>query len=87
MQFPWRRDGNPLQYSCLEKPKDRGAWQATRHGVARVGLDLATKVLLLYVEFRKQSKLTNIAKHRVIDIENQQLPEGKRGRREVSEGD
>ena len=25
--------GNPLQYSCLEKPMDRGAWQATVHGV------------------------------------------------------
>ena len=27
--------GNPLQYSCLEKPVDRGAWQATVHGVAK----------------------------------------------------
>ena len=25
--------GNPLQYSCLEKPLDRGAWRATVHGV------------------------------------------------------
>ena len=24
---------NPLQYSCLESPKDRGAWQAAVHGV------------------------------------------------------
>ena len=32
--------GNPLQYSCLENPMDRGAWQATVHGVAnsRTGL-------------------------------------------------
>ena len=29
----------PLQYSCLENPRDRGAWQATPHGVKRVGLD------------------------------------------------
>ena len=28
--------GNPLQYSCLENPMDRGAWQATVHGVATV---------------------------------------------------
>ena len=35
--------GNPLQYSCLENPMDRGAWQATVHGVARVRHDLATK--------------------------------------------
>ena len=25
---------NPLQYSCLESPMDRGAWRATVHGVA-----------------------------------------------------
>jgi len=24
---------NPLQYSCLENPMDKGAWQATVHGV------------------------------------------------------
>ena len=34
----WRRppgegNGNPLQYLCLENPMDRGAWQATAHGV------------------------------------------------------
>ena len=29
--------GNPFHYSCLENPMDRGAWQATVHGVARVG--------------------------------------------------
>ena len=27
--------GNPLQYSCLEKSMDRGAWSATVHGVAK----------------------------------------------------
>ena len=26
-------NGNPLQYSCLENPMDRGAWQTTDHGV------------------------------------------------------
>ena len=29
--------GNPLQYSCLENPEDRGAWWATVHGVAKGG--------------------------------------------------
>ena len=28
-------NGNLLQYSCLENPMDRGAWQATVHRVAR----------------------------------------------------
>ena len=36
-------NGNPLQYSCLENPTDRGAWQAAVRRVARVGHDLATK--------------------------------------------
>ena len=29
------RDGNPIQYSFLEKTIDRGAWRATVHGVAK----------------------------------------------------
>ena len=32
---PGGRHGSPFQYSCLENPKDRGAWQATVHGVAK----------------------------------------------------
>ena len=28
-------NGNPLQYSCLESPLDRGAWWAMAHGVAQ----------------------------------------------------
>ena len=32
--------GNPLQYSCLENPKDRGAWQATVHRVEKSGTRL-----------------------------------------------
>ena len=31
----WRRASNPLQYSFLENPMDKGAWQATDHGVAK----------------------------------------------------
>ena len=27
--------GNPVQYSCLENPMDRGAWQATVHSMGR----------------------------------------------------
>ena len=32
---PGVRNGNPLQYSYLDKSMDRGAWQATVHGVAK----------------------------------------------------
>ena len=36
-------NGNPLWYSCLGNPMDRGAWQATVYGVARVRHDLVIK--------------------------------------------
>ena len=32
---PGEGNGNPLQYSCLKKPIDRGAWKATAHWVAK----------------------------------------------------
>ena len=47
--IPWSRrspgeeNGNPLQYSCLENPMDRGAWQPTVSGFTRVRHDLVTK--------------------------------------------
>ena len=34
---PGGGNGNPLQYSCLENPMDRGAWWATVHGVPKSG--------------------------------------------------
>ena len=40
---PGEGNGNPLQYSRLENPMDGGVWQATVHGVTRVGHVLATK--------------------------------------------
>ena len=37
-------NGNPLQYSCLENPKDRGVWWVIVHRVAKeIGLDRTTK--------------------------------------------
>ena len=32
---PGEENGNPLQYSCMKNPMDRGAWWATVHGVAK----------------------------------------------------
>ena len=43
-------NGNPFQYSCLENSMDRGAWQATVHGVAKSWTQLSnthTHTLLL----------------------------------------
>ena len=34
-RFPGEGNGNPLQYSSLENPMDRGAWWAIVHGVAK----------------------------------------------------
>ena len=34
-KIPVEEHGNPLQYSCLENPSDREAWQATVHRVAK----------------------------------------------------
>ena len=39
-------NGNPLQCSCLKNSMDRGAWQATVHGLQRVGHDWATNTVL-----------------------------------------
>ena len=35
---PRGRNGNPLQYSCLENPMDIGAWKAIVHGVSKSGI-------------------------------------------------
>ena len=35
VQPPGEGDSNPLQYSCLDSPMDRGAWWATVHGITK----------------------------------------------------
>ena len=40
---PGKGNGNPLQYSCLGNPMDRGAWRATVHQVTRVSHGLVAK--------------------------------------------
>ena len=39
---PEGEHGNPLQYSCLENPMDRGAWWATVHRIAKDRTQLST---------------------------------------------
>ena len=39
---PGEENGYLLQYSCLKNPMDRGAWQATAHGVAKSPTQLST---------------------------------------------
>ena len=40
---PGEGSGNPLQYSCLENPMHRGAWQVTVHGVTKSQTRLSNK--------------------------------------------
>ena len=51
--------GNPLQYSCLKTPMDRGAWWATDHGAAELDmpeqLSANTRVMLGQQDFLKFS--------------------------------
>ena len=52
---PGEGNGNPLQYSCLENPMDRGAWWATVHGVAKSRAQLSdlTYLLMFYANILK----------------------------------
>ena len=45
---PGEGKGNPLQYSCLENPMDRGAWWATVHGVAKSQTRLSDLTYLIF---------------------------------------
>ena len=49
--------GNPLQYSCLENPRDRGAWWAAVLGSHRVSHDWATS-LFIFMHWRRKWQLT-----------------------------
>ena len=40
-KIPGEGDSNPLQYSCLETPMDRGSWQATVHGATKSQIRLS----------------------------------------------
>ena len=47
---PGKGNGNPLQYSCLGNPIDRGAWQATVLGVAKSQTRLSDLTITTTVE-------------------------------------
>ena len=47
-RHPGGGNGNPLQYSCLENPMDRGTWWATAHGVTKSRTQLSNWGCAIY---------------------------------------
>ena len=58
-RYPGGGHGNPLQYSCLDNPVDRGAWQTTVHEVTE--LDMTEQ---LSTEQFIESKIIGSERHR-----------------------
>ena len=52
-------NGNPLQYSCLENPMDRGAWWAAVHGVARSWTRLSDFTFIFHFHALEKEMATN----------------------------
>ena len=78
---PVKGNGYPLQYSCLEKPMDRGAWRATDHGVIKerdqaehthtqliysVVFQVYSKVIQLYIYLFFFRFFSNIGYYRIL---------------------
>jgi len=56
-------NGNPLQYSCLENPMDRGAWWATVHGVAKSRTRLSNFTFMLVILLNIKTKHSSYKKY------------------------
>ena len=52
-------NGTPLQYSCLENPMDRGAWQAAVHGVATSRIQLSNFTLTFHLHALEKEMATH----------------------------
>ena len=67
---PGGGQGNPLQYSCLENPMDRGAWEATAHGVTKsqTRLSTFTQSFLSWNTFPKKTDSPSLPLLQLIDM-------------------
>ena len=72
--------GNPLQYSCLENPTDRGAWWAAVHGSQRVGHDGSDLVCMAQLPLRP-AKYLNLWKCQERGCNNKTAYEGGKGKK------
>ena len=71
----WRRNGNPLQCSCLENPRDGGAWWAAVYGVAQSRtrlkwLSSSSSSLSVYQNRERADKFLLILAFRISFVEN-----------------
>ena len=66
---PGEGNGNPLQYSCLENPIDRGAWQATVHGITKSWTWSFSRVLLFVTPWTValQAPLSMVFQARIVE--------------------
>ena len=64
-KIPGEENGNPLQYSYLENPMDRGAWQTTVRRVARVGHESALSFSLSFFPEGLIKQTTSLERARV----------------------
>ena len=67
---PGGRQGNPLHYSCLDNPKDRGAWQATVHGVAKSWTRLKWLNMHSRMYYLREKWYTQDSQQRCTTVEN-----------------
>ena len=87
-------NGNPLQCACLENPMDRGAWQATVHGVAKSQTWLSdwahknfSSFTLLYVkQITSGNLLSDAGSSNLVLCDNLERWDGLGGGKEVQEG-
>ena len=66
-------NGSPLQYSCLENPMDRGAWQATVHGVPKSQTRLSDFTFTLLVSHHTYRNTFSVTSHVLFSLVNQRV--------------
>ena len=67
-RHPGGRHGNPFQFSCLENPMDRGAWQALVHRVPKSLTQLNQLSMHAQSHYVPQAKVTYVLEHKYLNI-------------------